>query len=210
MSSLLLKQFYSNRSSLLMVGAMLLLFPLLLFNNEDGPFTPLVFAVMMTWYFAIGMDMNEHKNDTDVLVNSLPVTRRQIVTSKYVTLLLVGFVFIIVGKVTWFLTENHSLVQLSDAVLAMMAVALFTSVYFPLYYKLGTPFINLAFVVLAVLSFTAFPIVYYTGLRNGFWGLADLWEQHASLLLVVFCFITVALMLVSRSISIRLYEKKEF
>lgn len=154
--------------------------------------------------------MKNYKNDTDVLMNSLPVTRRQIVTARYVITLLVGCVFILIGKVTWLLLGNDTAMQLSDALPALMAIAFFTAVYFPLYYKLGTPFIIIALVILTVLFITAFPIVFYTGIKYGFWGLADVWQQHTAVLLIVFCGIAVAAMLVSRFISIRLYERKEF
>ena len=209
MLSLLFKQFYSNRYSLLFVGAMLFLFPLFIFD-EDAWMSPVMYAVVMTWYFSIGMDMTDYKNDTDVLLNSLPVTRKQIVTSKYVTTLLVGLVFIAIGKIARFLTENHPILQLSDVLIAITAVAFFAAIYVPLYYKLGMPFMILALVVLTILLLTVFPITFNLAVKYGLWGLTDIWQQHATLLTVLFCAITVVAVAVSRNISMRLYENKEF
>lgn len=210
MASLLFSHFYSNRFDFIIVSPVLLFNTLLFRDSPAGPFTPIVFAVVITLFFSIGNDMKEYKNDTDVLLNSFPVTRRQIVTSKYVTTLIVGFIFISIGKVAWFLTEDYPLVPLSDALLAMVAVALFTAVYFPLYYKFNATFVTVALVVLAIALFTIFPIVYYMGLRHGFWGLAAMWEQHPALLLMAICTVSAVVMIVSWSISIRLYGKKEF
>lgn len=209
MSGLLMNQFYSNRLDFIIVSPVLL-FTLFFRDNPADPFTPIIFSVAMTWLFSIGIDMKEYKNNTDVLLNSLPVTRRQIVTTKYMTSLLVGFIFIIVGNVTWFLTKGHSLVSLSDALLVISAVALFAAIYYPLYYKFGARFVTIALVMLMISFTTIFPIAFHLGLRHGFWGLADVWEQHPAFVLTALCTIAVVAMLVSRSISIRLYEKKEF
>lgn len=210
MASLLLQRYYSNRSGLFIAGAVLFLSPTFLWDNETGPFTPLVFAVMMTWFSTIGMDMTDYKNDTDVLLNSLPVTRRQIVTSKYASTLFVGAVLIAVGKVTSLFVDTRHDGQLTDLFLAAMAVAFFTAVYFPLYFKLGTPFITLAFIVLMAFCFTVFPILFFAGFTYDFWGLPILWQRYTIPAIIGLCSITIAAVLISRSISIRLYEQKEF
>ena len=210
MTSLLLKEYYSNRSVLLIAAAMLFIFPLVFFqDNASGPSTPVIFSAVMALYFTMGVNMEDRKNDSDVLLNSLPVTRRQIVTAKYVAAVLVGALFIAIGK-TVSMIKAQPTVSLTEAAVALIAVVLFSAVYFPLFYKFGTQFVIFAIVVLTILFFTALPIVFYTGMKSGFWGLAGLWQQHRPWLLIALFILTVAAVLFSCSFSVRLYEKKEF
>lgn len=206
---LLFKEFYSNWLSFLLIIALIPI-NILLSNHDGGPFTPIVFAVMVTWYITMGTSMSDYKNDTDVLVNSLPVTRQQIVTSKYVSTLLTGWLFIVIAKTLWMVFEHHSTVQFTDAAFALLAVVIFIAVYFPLYYRLGTPFIIMGLIILTISFFTVFPIVFYTGLTNRFWGLIDLWQEHALILWVIIVGITTATLFGSWTISNRLYRQKEF
>src|SRR5690554_5410632 len=53
-----------------------------------GPISPILFAVPFVWLVPVSMTVFEFKNDSDVLINSLPVTRREVVLSKYVILIL--------------------------------------------------------------------------------------------------------------------------
>lgn len=214
MSGLLLKEFYTQRKGLLL-SIIFLLFAMSLSFRGGQTLPPVYFAILYSCIFIATANTYDEKNDSDVLLNSLPVSKRQIVTSKYVAsfLMAVIIIFFVLGYIAFFqrsASDQYAATLFIEAIIGLTVTGLFTAVYFPLYYLLGQRFFLFGLAVIGIIAFAAFPIVYYLGLENGFWGLADVWQQHSILFPIVLFGIATVAVLISRSISIRLYEKKEF
>lgn len=214
MSSLLLKEFYTQRKG--MAGgilAVILTSPIIFRGGASLP--PIYYAILFSCFSVIVVHSYDYKNTSDVLINSLPVSRREIITSKYVATLLMSLVMsvAVLGVFTFFdnPADTHDVLKrLVDVIIAVAATGLLITIYFPLYYLLGQRFILFGLIGLSVLFFTVFPIIFHLVINNGFWRPFIIWQEHPAFVLLTFCTITALAMLVSRSISIRLYEKKEF
>lgn len=96
--------------------------------------------VFVSVIYSIGYD---DKNKSEVVLNSFPIDRKDIVRGKYVTLL----IFIFISCISVFLLTNiikglgvkpdGRPADIWDIVAAMSLLLVFYSIYYPLYFKLG-------------------------------------------------------------------------
>lgn len=96
--------------------------------------------VFVSVIYSIGYD---DKNKSEVVLNSFPIDRKDIVRGKYVTLL----IFIFISCISVFLLTNiikglgvkpdGRPADIWDVVAAMSLLLVFYSIYYPLYFKLG-------------------------------------------------------------------------
>jgi len=175
----------------------------------DGP---MAVISMLAMFFTFGTAAHEDKNNSHVLLNSLPVARKEIVTAKYVFhiafgICLVGLTFIyrtVIGA----LPKDAALWQY---VIAVTVIVWFVSVFFPMYFWLGPRFVQIGMIVLLIVMFTALPMVYNLGVKHNFWGIPDFIQSLPRFLLFVFATaVTIVFLIVSRLISVWLYERKQF
>lgn len=213
MRSLLLKEWTLYHVYFIIIFALMLWvsFAVLL---AAGPLSPVLFAVPFVWLAPVSMTVIESKNDSDVLINSLPVTRREIVLSKYVILMLFS------GAAAAVLALIHLMMQgvLSVAFFPASPVAaltftyagtgVFLSVYLPLYFVAGPRMMLYGTMGGGLLGFIGLlEIAPYTIDLYG--RLMDLWQQYTewqwSALL---CSATTVLLFCSWFVSATIYDKK--
>ena len=208
MFNILYKEFVVQRTVILAYAVVAILFITQLIR-VDGP---MAVISMLAMFFTFGTAAHEDKNNSHVLLNSLPVARKEIVTAKYVFhiafgICLVGLTFIyrtIIGA----LPKDAAMWQY---VIAVTVIVWFVSVFFPMYFWLGPRFVKIGMIVLLIVMFTAVPMVYNLGVKHNFWGIPDFIQSLPRFLLFVFATaVTIVFLIVSRLISVRLYERKQF
>ena len=208
MFNILYKEFVVQRTVILAYAVVAILFITQLIR-VDGP---MAVISMLAMFFTFGTAAHEDKNNSHVLLNSLPVARKEIVTAKYVFhiafgICLVGLTFIyrtVIGA----LPKDAALWQY---VIAVTVIVWFVSVFFPMYFWLGPRFVQIGMIVLLIVMFTALPMVYNLGVKHNFWGILEFVQSLPSFLLfVIVTAATIVLLIVSRLISVWLYERKKF
>lgn len=208
MTTILYKEFLVQRTLILLYAAITLFFAAQLIPVDE----PLTVISILAMFFTFGTAAHEDKNNSHVLLNSLPVSRKEIVTAKYafhlaIGLCLVGFAFIC--KVL--ISDLPAGTAFRQTAVAAAIVIWFVAAFFPMYYWLGPRFVQIGMIVLFILMLTAIPMVLNLGAKHRFWGIMDLVQSFPEqLLFALLTAATVILLIVSRHISVRLYERKEF
>jgi ABC-2 type transport system permease protein len=168
--------------------------------------------------FAVSYD---EKNKSEIILNSLPIERNDIVISKYISTFvfaILGIIFSIligfIGK-TAGLSMFTRLISLMDIVLVLTSVCILSSIFFPVYFKFGYIKMNLFNVIILmlimILPTTVFE--YFTENPNNilvqnisyFINNTSSFTQNSLILLT-----GLILFLISLMISIRIYNSKEF
>src|SRR5690606_12869068 len=85
----------------------------------------------------------EEKNRGDILLNSLPLSRKAVVLAKYITLVLLFLVASLFYYILYLAINAAGIslraypITIEGLLIAFLAVAFMNSVYFPFYFKLG-------------------------------------------------------------------------
>ncbi|NDI35294.1 ABC-2 transporter permease [Chengkuizengella sediminis] len=153
------------------------------------------------------------KNNSDILLNSLPVTRKQIVTSQY----LGSFLNIIINMIIILVLVNilkfgfsFGSTSFIDVAAVVTLIMLFISVSIPLFYFLGPLYIRYGLAGFIILIALTFAIIKNFAEENNYWGLQSTFDKLSVNQLTIFGFITVSILLViSWMISYRSYQKKD-
>ena len=129
---------------------MILLLPLFayLFLGSSTIWIGVLFCIALIMQ---GFSMDE-KSSSNLLFNSLPYTRKEIVSSKYIG----ACVFIFLVLATIFIGNliiHKEMIQLEQLLFTMSIVMLFISFAFPFSYLLTSQYLMIAFAVLFVLYF---------------------------------------------------------
>lgn len=179
-----------------------------------GSVSPILFAVPFLWLAPVSMTIFEFKNESEILINSLPVTRREVVLSKYVILMLFSMAS------AGFLTIVHILLQLvlsvtffpaspvAALIVAYAGIGLFLSVYLPLHFVAGPRFMLFAAMWVFLLGFIGLLRIapHVMDLYDRF---VVLWQQYAVWQWSLGLFsVTTVLLLLSWVVTTRIYEAK--
>ncbi|MFC9449784.1 ABC-2 transporter permease [Bacillus cereus] len=160
--------------------------------------------------FVINTYQSDDKDNANILVNSLPYTRKEIISSKYVGTLLFTIViipFCLVGK--YFILDSMEFqLSLESYILGFLAVMLITAFYIPFFVafkvKILVPvFIFLSIGVIYLMRNTPYLLNKYA---NGV--LTFLKEISDLKIFLLFAVIAVGCYGVSWILSIRIYQNK--
>jgi len=165
----------------------------------------------------------DERNKTDIVFNSLPITRKKIILEKYLLIFVTVFIGLSImsflGLVIKFsgIIEVGRLVNINDLLFSLTSVLLLSSVYFPLYLKVGykySRYINLFFFLfLFFLPSWLTEFLMHNVDKSG-----PLVQQVIETVLAIptpiigstLLVITLLLALISYIISVRIYMNKEF
>ena len=208
MIPILRKEFIVQRTLILFYAAATLIFAAQFIPVDE----PLPIITILAVFFTFGTAAHEDKNNSHVLLNSLPVSRKEIVAAKYAFHILIGIGFVVLAAVCKIVAGGMPAgAALEQSVAAATVVVLFVSVFFPMYFWLGPRFVQIGMIVLFILMFAAVPMVYNLGAKHGFWGIPVAVRSFPDFLLLALLAIAAILFLfVSRLVSVRLYERKQF
>ena len=143
MFSLILKDILIQKRMILFVS-LYIVFMLLVFtgiDNEAVMFT--ISSVVVTYMLTLTACAIDDKNKSDIMLNSLPISRAKIVGARY----LASFIFLIFGLVYY--TVITALIRLLNLPIkvypinvegilgALFAITLINSIYLPIFFRFG-------------------------------------------------------------------------
>lgn len=204
MYNLIRKDILIQKNILIMYIAILLLFPLFVGANVYVGF---IFSLS----FILSACSIDEKDNINILLNSLPYTRKEIVSSKYIGALLFTLVVVIVMYVGDFLLNGENVLFLwKEMLLVIGLVMLTTSFLIPFLFRFKMQYLHIAFgslVVIYMLTVSFFvenlnDIV--RELTRKFLTLQEVQVYSVAILTVVLLYIG------SWLLSIRIYERKVF
>lgn len=179
-------------------------------------------AAAVTYIFVLGQCAVEEKSKSDILINSLPVSRETIVKAKYLTgcvFMLLGLVAsTLVGAIIHYLGFARSLVDLQITLGMVIASVFLWSMFYPVYFKFGylkARYYNL-FVFLLIIFASGFlvdmfnRIIEKSALPDVLTGLSQLVGHHDLMLAIALLIVSFLFSLVSLAISLRVYRGREF
>ena len=208
MQALLHKEYLVNRQVILMTVIILIVGGFIMADSFQIPMLlPIVFGSLQPFSDA----KNEDLSRSDILINSLPTTRKKIVLSKYLfSIMIVFFYFSLVYMINAVMPifEPNTL---SETLLSGMSVVLFLAIYYPIFYLLGPRFLTVGMSILALLVLTiVFPVI-NIGARNKYWGIETCVNSLSEIqLMTTILIISVIVITVSYFLSVSLYKKKDF
>lgn len=221
MYNLVLKDMLHLKRYLLM-SPLIVVFAMAALHNMSGVVLT-ASTVAIAYTSMIQACMRDDKNGSDLMLNSLPLRRRDIVLAKYFSIFVyvgVGFVsYVVVWAIMRELGMEVSKTSLMGLVGTLASVVVLSSVYFPLYFKLGYAKSNMFGTLMFFLYFfgqslvirLARDLVARTELGDRLSTLVawvngmSAWLAPLLLLLLVF-----VVMFVSYRFSLRFYGSREF
>ena len=204
----------NQMKTLLLVLAFFIIFSII---NEDATFILFLVPFYMIMILITTFNYDEF-NKWDSYCNSLPLSRKEIVKSKYILFNATSLIVLILGILASFiipsLIENTTFESLFASIIGVaFGICLVISLLIPFYYKFGSSkgriMLFLCIVILALLigAITSLDIFNNKELMNIINSLNNLSLGMFTLLLII---LTVIIMSISYYISVRIYKNKEF
>jgi ABC-type transport system involved in multi-copper enzyme maturation permease subunit len=219
MLNLILKDLLIQKKTLGFLGLYIIIFSIAFQSVGSGAFTGIVIAV--TYQLVVTASSLEEKAGSDIILNSLPISRGKIVAAKYLSVILYGLMAVL-GYVIY--SSILSLVPISVSVpsitpeslaAAFAGIMVMNSIYYPVYFKTG-------FIRARIISFILF-FAFFFGLMTLFeaasgkssnaifQAIAEFFNSvdktQFSLMIIGG---TLLFMLASFGLSVKLYKGREF
>lgn len=177
--------------------------------------------ILVTYLFITFAVQYDDKNKCEVILNSLPLERTDIVIAKYISSFIFAFIGIICSILVGFIGNTTGMVifigyiSLLDIVLIIMSISIFSSIYYPVYFKFGVSRIRM-FNILIFMFLFFLPTLAIEYIKNNSNNL--LVQKYTSFIndtngfILNFSALIIGLifLLISLMISIRIYNNKEF
>ena len=173
--------------------------------------------IVVSYMFISNAAGYDDKNKCELVLNSLPIKRADIVISKYISIFVYIFISIIysiligfIGKTTGLSMYNISISSL-DIISVLISICIFSSIFFPVYFKFGIIKIQVLILIsLMVIFFLAETTISYA-IKNPNNVLVQKLINTSSLTLKFSALIIGLIILLSSiMISIRIYNNKDF
>ncbi|WP_102275108.1 ABC-2 transporter permease [Cytobacillus massiliigabonensis] len=208
MFNLIIKDFYIQKYLLLLYFGLIFFY---FFTDLHISFVIIIVSCM----FVINSHYYDERGKTNILLNSLPYSRKQIISSKYIgTLIFTTFVTILVITLNIILqvvTKTPTeILSIKNILISYLLIMTFTSFYLPFFYKFSQQYLLIAFSVLFVIIMVFANKISALFAEN----LDGIYNFLLSLSIInlysLFTFIVVVCYFISWLISIKVYENKEF
>lgn len=147
----------------------------------------------------------EHKYRGTAYLTLTPVTRKDIVLSKYVFSVFVFLISIVGYEIAYLIIPYMQLLSYSSVIMVCAAVILLLSIYIPLEFKVG--YENVKYYFTAIIVFSPF-LIGIIGKYKGVSIFQAFVEAGSNLLPFILMFSLIAIM-VSYYFSVRIFEKKD-
>ncbi len=203
----------NQMKTLLLVLAFFVIFSII---NEDATFILFLVPFYMIMILITTFNYDEF-NKWDSYCNSLPLSRKEIVKSKYILFNATSLIVLILGIIASFIIpnfiENTTFESLFASIIGVaFGICLVISLLIPFYYKFGSSkgriMLFLCIVILALLigMITSLDIFNNKELMNLLNSLNNLSLGMITLLLII---LAIIVMSISNYISVRIYKNKE-
>lgn len=213
MKGLIIKDFYSMKKytkSLMITAGLMLVYSIFLKNTS--------FVSFMICFFSMSIVMtilgDDEVNHWDKYALCMPVDRRLMVREKYVMILLIlmgtGLAACLVSGGMAAVLKLDVLSSLQMSYIAIGMVSLITAIVIPVCYKIGIQKARYVMIVCALIP-TVLLLLFFDMLEKS--GVVIQEEQLPSLMRnvnIAMPFVLLILMLISYSISLSIYSKKEW
>lgn len=217
----LIKKELIVQKKMLWFGLFYSIFLFLAFANPVlQEFTYSMAAFGIGYITIIGVAQAEDKNNSDIIINSLPLTRRDVVSAKYLSVLTFTCIALIIvaliGMIFHFLVPyfNYRLMNFLDVYTTFASISLLAAISLPIYFKTSAQWTRAFNVVLFLVIFFAPAqlIRYFVQNDQRPWvqTLAQITHNQDWLLSLASLTVMLTLMLVSYFISLRIYLQKDF
>lgn len=142
-----------------------LLYSIFLFTVFANPifrnFTYSMAAFGISYITIIGIAQSEYKNNSDIIINSLPITRGEIVAAKYLSIVTSIFIALLIVGVVGIPFSlmpapfDYRLLNGVDIITTVVCVLLLATLSLPIYFLTGAPWIRAVNIVIFLLIFFA-------------------------------------------------------
>lgn len=143
MINLIIKDIVIQKKNLLYAFFYTIFISICFFSSAGSIALYVVSPVIVTYLLITNAVNYDEKNKTEIIFNSLPLKRNDIVISKYISIfvfVIIGIIYSIiigcVGKTTGLPMFSGS-ISLVDIFLILISVCIFGSIFFPPYFKFG-------------------------------------------------------------------------
>lgn len=216
MINLIKKEFIVQKRNLI-VAFLYSIFAIFVFQSfEGGAF--IVSGVAVTYLLFMNVSFLEEKNKTDIIINSLPIKRKDVVLAKYLAVIVFTIYAIIAYWIDSFILKLFPLplkiqsVSLTGIISIIFLVGLMTSLYIPLNYKFGYSKLKIiaTFLFLAMFFVPNLLILYVQ--ENPDTEIVKLFSNLLSSDWIISIFllsVTLVLSMISYFISLRIYRNKD-
>lgn len=209
MFHLIKKDILIQKKTVLLALLYLIIFTVFISQNELIGLTASVFAV--SYMLVMGACALEDKNNSDMMLISLPIKKWLIVLSKYVSLygyaacsLLICYLLYVIAEVVHLPIKIHP-VTADGVLIIFFIITLMGAIYFPLIFKFGYIKSKMAnFILFFVLFSFCMSLTEETSVNQ----LIQQWSNNT---IMIFAFLALSIILaISYSISLVFYKNREF
>lgn len=203
MFNLIKKDFIIQKSQILLFIPVLIFFAI--FGKHLSP--AFIFFVASS-YIPMNGYIYDERVESNIFLNSLPYTRKEIVAAKYIGAIVYMILSIgLASIVLYFFNYGY---MMRDIAIAAGLFFVFAALAFPLFYILKPGYVGTAVLVGVILSAVILPAVFRL-LADHFTTITDfLTSQSAATLYLSGAIIAIALYLISWMVSQFLYQRKAF
>jgi len=220
MWNLLIKDFVVQKTNIKFILIYALVGNLLFASSGGGAY--IMIPMMISYVYLLGGLAHDDKNNSEFLLNSLPVSRDSIVYAKYLSVIIFSAIAIVLTMGGIFIMSSIGVGKMTgnmgieDIVGFLFGIMIFMAISFPLYFKYGYAklrYLNVGIFMLFLIG----PIIIKflkdnINLNNSF-----MLSMRAKLLslsdtqigVIIIC-MALLIYLLSLVISLNIYKKKEF
>jgi ABC-2 type transport system permease protein len=173
--------------------------------------------IVATYVITVYLNAYDYKYNAEIAFISLPINRRTIVMGKYVATLLLTILVLLFSMIVSFIFRAFGLFGIQQdwtlplAGLAILAAALYYTLFFPMYFLLGYMKAKWANYFCLILTYGVLDIIqeklpFYDGLSQA----SSLSTFLNSPLFLLFIIGALILFTLSMLFSIKVYERKDF
>lgn len=210
MYHLILKDMLILKRMILMIIAFIALFHVL----QNPPIFAITLAGIL---FVSSTGSFEDRSNAHIMLNSLPINRKQIIASKYVGSLLFGLFAIgltVIFQAAIYVAFKGAYAQpipeAKHLLIGMLCILIFTSFYYPIFYKFGEKYTRIITMLLFVVFIIFGQIILYL-LKGKVNTLVQFMNQYTvGELLIASSIVTVILYALSWLMTTKIYEAKDF
>ncbi|AXF56545.1 ABC-2 transporter permease [Salicibibacter kimchii] len=202
MKALLLKEYDSNQST---YAATFIFFAVAAWVIGDDQIPSFV-SILFVGVYLFSTSYVDDQNNSHILINSLPVNRCLVVTSKYINGLLVGMLLLILTIVPNILIPGYT--PLTEIALAAAAIMMVIAFYYPIYIIFGHRFMGYVFSAVLIGLLVMGPILSNTNVLDTI--VIFLQQQSTVALMTGVTAASILILILSWMISVRVYVAKQF
>jgi len=211
MKGLILKDLINLKKSMKTLGIMLIAFAVLYIPMGNESFLSGMVVLMFAMMVITTMSYDDMaKWDTYAL--TMPISRKEVVLSKYLLLLMLDLTGVVLALVlafvgSFFTGTAITVETLMSIFIVLMIAVIFGSVLIPMIYKFGTEKARLMIILCA-----AVPTAVVLGLAqlNIPFPAIDNEETVFGIIMIAMALISLVIFFASYFISVKIYQKKEF